>query len=345
MRTAFRGRNRASSCPLCSIGPAWSRTNPDAPGGPVRRCRLPDVGTFPAVLAAAGAGRCRGDPRPPDGVVARGDEHRGHGIAPVARDSHDGRTHLATGDRRVDLDLHQLGCLHLRGEQRAGGRRCPRVLHQPAGQCPARRCDLPGAAHQYAVGRGRTGRGGSAAHCGRRRRVPLDRGGSGGKLRALRTRQEGGPIAADRVADRRGNGLAAPCAGLLDVPPGAGLVNTGRPRQRSRRVARPLGSGDRAAAVGLCRRRAGPAALHPRTAPVHDTRGPVPDRNPLATRTDVGGQVGRFRADLAGAGAAVVRRPAAGSTGQHRSSNYGDGFRPVARCSVLPTDPSSIGGR
>ena len=290
---------------------------------PLLRCRLlPDLGSLPALLAAAGAGRGGRDHGPPGRVVPGLRPRRPRGTpslgvaAPAAR-----RPGVAgPAGPRCGADRRQLGALHLGRQQRARRRDVAGLLHQPGRDRPDRCRRAARATAPVAVGGCRDRGLGSGRPDGRLRAAAVDRTGPGGLLRDVRTAEEAGRPTGRRapVAHRRDR---------RDRPAGAGLP--GRARGARRRAARALRGRSRAAARVRRRGHRDPAALlrggcaagaaeRPGAAAVPHTGPAVPDGCPALRRADAGVAPGRLRAHLGRARAADVRQPAHPPVGSSR---------------------------
>ncbi len=163
----------------------------------LRHRRLCDVGRVPRVLSAAETrGRARGA-RPPDRVDVPADGRRHRGGAPASRHPRDHTAGLAAAGVRIGADLHQLGDLHLRRQQRPCRRRRAGLFHQPAGDCGAGAVGLSRAAQSRAVHRLGHRRGRRRGVHRRGRRTTGHRARAGAVVRPLRCGEEGG---ADRSA-------------------------------------------------------------------------------------------------------------------------------------------------
>jgi len=178
--------------------------------------RLRHLGPVPHLLAPAETGAGDADRGAPGGLVRRV-RSRLSAVAPwlrLAARRPGAPARAADAGCQQRPDQHQLGPVHLGGEQRPRGRIQPGLFHQPAVQCAARRADTARAAqHRAARGGGLCRRRRDLADLAARR-TAVDRPGPGPVLRQLRPDPQ----------DRRGGSDSRPGRGeRVPVPARAGL--------------------------------------------------------------------------------------------------------------------------
>ncbi|CAA9461634.1 MAG: Uncharacterized inner membrane protein RarD, partial [uncultured Solirubrobacteraceae bacterium] len=265
------------------------------------RAGLSPLGPVPALLAVAasrGGGR---DPRPSRRVVDRpggsdpGSDRRLR-LGPDA-----GAPPRRPARARGHPDLGQLGHVHLRRQQRPGGRDVAGLLHQPAGHRGARGRPPRRAAAPSPGGRG--GHRGGRRHRAHRRLRPaaVDRPDVGLLLRPLRTGQEARRRRRHPQPGRRDELPGRPCGRLSPV---AGCDRRGHLHDGGPEPHRAADGGrDRhRRAADAVRRRGDPGAAHHARAPsVHRADHAVPDRRAGLRRGHAGLAPDRLRAGVAGA--------------------------------------------